>query len=88
MDKAIMSRKQVGVNKQHLYWKVTDGKRYQIKTKEHNGRIDKLYELQVSTNNLERFIDEDIAVFQQMEREIDSSDIEFDSLQAELDSIE
>ena len=88
MKKAVMSKKQAGMNKQHLYWKLADGKRYQLRVKEHNGKTEKLYELQVSTNDLERFIDEDKAVFEQMESEIDSADLDFDSLQAELDSIE
>ena len=90
MKKAVMSKKQAGMNKQHLYWKVADGKRYQLRIREQNGKIEKLYELQVSTNNLERFIDEDKAVFLSMENDIDNAadDLDFDSLQAELNSIE
>lgn len=88
MKKAVMSKKQETMNKQHLFWKIADGKRYQLRVREHNGRTERLYELQVSTNNLDRFIDEDKAVFLQMEQEIESDELDIDSLQAELDSIE
>lgn len=88
--KKAMSKKQSDINRQYTYWKLVNGQRYQLKVKERNGRQEKLYELQVSTNNLERFIDEDKAVFLQMEQEIDGERLEMDieSIRAELDSIE